>query len=145
MSVKDSQFIPQENKDLINGYIREIQNLFPFEQNPYFTIPVSINCLCALYYTIRGQFNTELCSKNLKFIDDKTVEKINDDDYALCLFGEPLTDSMCRKFRIEFTIKQSGLHDDFCEYFGFAVASSPSDLITDLQQIEDWNICHGQK
>ena len=95
-----------------------------------------------LYHTIREEFNTELCSDNIKFIDDKSVEKINDDGHALCLFGEPITGSMCTIFRIEFRIRQKGIHKQFCPYFGFAVSSSASDLMSRLKTVRHWNDCY---
>lgn len=136
---KDYKLIAQRNKDLINGYVRDIQKLLPVDQNTYFTIPISINQLCVIFYTIKGEFNTEQCSKNLEFIDEKTVQKINNDNHALCLFGEPISNSMCRIFKIEFTIRQKGNNKFFCPYFGLAVSSSISDLIAELKTIKKWD------
>merc|ERR1712228_807828 len=116
----------------------DIQESFPFEQNTYFTIPFSINRVCVLYYSIRGEFNRKQCSKNLKFIDDKTVQKINNSSHAHCLFGEPITGSMCSIFRIEFTLKP-GTPKSFCPYFGFVVSSSISDSIANLKTVRTWN------
>ena len=128
-TLKDYKLVRQKYKDLINGYILRIQRLLSFEENSYFNIPVSINHLCAVYYKNRGAFNTKLGSENLKFIDDEIVQKINDENFALCLFGEPITDATCKVFRIEYKIISR--NSEFCPHFGFAASSSSSILIVE--------------
>ena len=51
LSLHKLKRLPQKEKDLINGFIREIQATFP-ENNTYFNIPISINHICALFYNI---------------------------------------------------------------------------------------------
>ncbi len=41
--------LPQKEKDLIDGFIREIQALFP-KDTAFYNIPISINHICALFY-----------------------------------------------------------------------------------------------
>ena len=43
--------IPQREKDLINGFIREIQKIFP-EDVPFYNIPISINKICGVFYQL---------------------------------------------------------------------------------------------
>ena len=77
----------QRTRDIVNGYIHEIQKVFPMKQNPYYNMPDSIHRVCLSFYWIAGIFNRDKYGESLKFIDDKVVEKNTDDEYALCSVG----------------------------------------------------------
>ena len=51
LDLSRAKSIPQKEKDLINGFIRRIQAIFP-KHTTYFNIPTSINLICALFYNL---------------------------------------------------------------------------------------------
>ena len=50
--------IPQRDKNLIYGYIREMQTILP-KDTAFYNIPQSINYICALFYYLRDKWDEE--------------------------------------------------------------------------------------
>ena len=50
LDLKKAKKVPQTQKDIVYGYIRNLQSIFPFEQKPYFTIVQLIQDLILLYF-----------------------------------------------------------------------------------------------
>eukprot|EP01084_Bolivina_argentea_P023125 43084_1 len=139
---KQLKYITPRNKDIVNGYIKNIQILFPWEENSYFTIPPLINYLCLLYYSPRGRFKTDINYRaaDLEFIDHKTVKKIIHSNHNLCLFGETISKFMCNIFRIEFTIKAGDT--TWCPYFSLLVAENEIEMNEIINNVQNWNISY---
>ena len=55
--------IPQKDKDLMNGFIREIQKLFS-KNNVFYMIPESINHICAIFYYTMDKWDPEYIGTN---------------------------------------------------------------------------------
>ena len=67
--------IPQEDRDLIFGYIREAQSLLPNEDNSYYNIPQIVGFLTVLYFYLAEYF--EFAAHNLELSDDGMMIKWN--------------------------------------------------------------------
>ncbi len=129
--------INHQTKDIINGYIKVIQKSLAWKEYSYFTIPPSINHICLIYY-IPSSFNRKKHVSNIEFIDDNTIQKINNNQHSICTFGEPIYKSMCSIFTIEFKVKSA--KSDFCPYIGFFFSSSLSfDKMKNMQYVEYFN------
>ena len=68
---------PQRVQDLINGFMREAQSIFPIE-NTYHTIPISINLICGLLYHLRDEWNKYTLPSKYTLSDDRTTLKCAD-------------------------------------------------------------------
>ena len=69
--------IPQRQKDLIYGYIRKIQAIFP-KDNTYYNIPDSVNYICALFYHLKDKWDPKYIGAN---------HKLSNDGYSLTIGG----------------------------------------------------------
>ena len=105
--------------NIVNGYIHQVQKLFPWQDNSYFIIPPLINHLCLSFYWIKFEFNKKYVGKNLEFIDRKTVTKtVEDNCQPLCFIGGSVSGEMCDIFRIEYLLKD--YNKEYCPYIGYA-------------------------
>ena len=50
--LKQVKRISQREKDIVYGYIKQIQSIFPYNINPYYIIVQLIQDLCLLYYRV---------------------------------------------------------------------------------------------
>ena len=108
----------KKTTNVVNGYIHEAQKLFPWTKCSYFIIPQLVNQICLSFYWIRFTFNKEFIGDNLKFLDEKTITKINKDAHSLCAIGESISGDMCDIFRIEYLLKDT-MNGYFCSFIGF--------------------------
>ena len=106
-----------KTKNIVNGYIREIQKIFPWQDNSYFIIPSLINHVCLSFYWIGFEFNKTYIGKNLIFINDTTIAKVKQNGYSVCAIGECVSRDICKTFQIEYCLKKYKL--DFCPYIGY--------------------------
>ena len=112
----------KRTKLLINGYIHEHQKLLPWRTNSYYTIPELVNHICLSFYFDGGIFNQNNHGNNLLFIDNKTVEKINQNSHSVATIGEPISGQMCDIFTIEYQVNinvSTSKGTSFCPYIGF--------------------------
>ena len=120
-SFKQLKYCNNKTQDVVNGYIHEIQKIFPWKDNSYFIIPELINHICLSFYWIRFAFNKQYMGVNLALINDTTLKKIEMYGHAMCLIGDGIgiSSEFCNTFNIEYTIKEAGSPNDFCPYIGF--------------------------
>ena len=118
---------------LVNGYINNAQKLFAWNENSYFIIPPLINQICLLFYWIQFAFNKQFIGRNLVFLDNKTIKKINTSSHSLCAIGESISRDLCDIFRIEYQLKDHPLIG-FCAFIGFC-----GDKIIDSTSKMLWN------
>ena len=71
-SLEDVKFIDQRTKDVIFGYIKDVQQLFP-KDNSYYIIPKLVIYWCLLYYYQNEQFDPTQCSAKIKLSDNNTI------------------------------------------------------------------------
>ena len=80
--------IPQNYKDIVNGYIKISQNdLFDkYHDNNFYIIPPLVINLCILFcYDVVDEFNPELCGKWLDiFSFAKCVQILDESEYEMC-------------------------------------------------------------
>ena len=107
----------KKSRNILNGYIRESQTLFPCKDNSYYIIPDLVIHICLSFFWNAGIFNQENHGKNLNFIDERTVEKVNTPFHSLCIIGDLITNKMCDIFQFEIEIKKKS--NDFCPYIGY--------------------------
>ena len=136
---KETKNCDTKTKNIINGYIHEMQKLFPWEENSYFIIPKLINHICLSFYWIRFAFNRKYAGNNLEFINESTVTKLKGDRstvHSLCSIGESISGDICNSFRIEYHLKDTNKSGEFCPYIGFFTLKSIDDLSS---EDIDWN------
>ena len=107
-----------KTRNIVNGYIHEAQQLFPWNENSYFIIPQLINHICLLFYWIKFAFNKEYIGKDIEFINNTTIKKINTDNHSNVAIGGSISGEVCDIFRIEYHFRMNSQRD-FCPYFGF--------------------------
>ena len=61
--------VTQREKDIVYGYIKQIQSIFPFEDNPYYTIVQLIQDLCLLYYRVLIDTNILTNNEQMKLLE----------------------------------------------------------------------------
>ena len=120
---KHLEHCDKRSRNLLNGYIRESQKLLPSEENSYYIIPDIIIHVCLSFFWNAGIFNQKKHGKNLRFIDARTVEKVNDSMYSVCTIGDIVTDEMCDIFRYEIKLLSEGKNNQFCPYFGYVIGN----------------------
>ena len=102
---------------IVNGYVHQIQKLFPWQENSYFIIPELINHICLSFYWITFAFNTKYIGENIKIINDTTAQKIKSSNSRMCAIGESISADLCDIFQIEYLLKD---HErEFCPFIGF--------------------------
>ena len=69
LELADHKDIPQRDKDLVGGYIRDIQVLLP-KDAAYYNIPISINYICALFYYLHDTWDPDRVHSVYKIKDD---------------------------------------------------------------------------
>ena len=72
ITLEDVKKIEQESKDLIHGYVRNIEKLFPGDVS-YFTMPTLVIHWILLYYYIWEEFDANACAKCYVLSDDNTI------------------------------------------------------------------------
>ena len=112
-----------KTKDIVNGYIHEIQKVFPWQENSYFLIPDIINHICLSFYWIRFEFNKKYMGENVKIINDTKVQKIKNNAHSLCAIGSSISGNECDLFRIEYRLEKE-LKTTFCPYIGYFMLKS---------------------
>ena len=124
----------KKTKNIVNGYIHEIQKAFPWQENSYYIIPELVNHICLSFYWIRFAFNKKYKGDYLEFIDESTVTKVNSgaESHSLCAIGKSISLQQCDLFRIEYTLKKAKQY--FCPYIGFFMLN----VIDDSDNI-DWD------
>ena len=91
-------------RNIVNGYIRESQKVFPWQEISYYIIPEVINHICLAFYWIALKFNKKHIHQDLKIINDTTVTRNTDIiGWALCLIDQSISGWMCDRFTIDFT------------------------------------------
>ena len=60
--LKKVQKISQREKDIVYGYIKQIQTIFPWKENSYYIIAQLIQDLCLLYF--HTFINTKILTDN---------------------------------------------------------------------------------
>ena len=73
--------IPQRYKDIVYGWIKEIQSVFPCD-NPYFTIVQLIQDLCLLYFS--AIIDTKILTDNEQMILYDMVNNQLNNKYCHC-------------------------------------------------------------
>ena len=58
----------KKSKRVINGYIHDIQKLFPHKKNSYYIIPELINLICLSFYWVGARFNKENHGEHIEFV-----------------------------------------------------------------------------
>ena len=72
-SLEDVKFIDQRTKDIVFGFIKQVQSLFA-DDNAYNIIPSLVIHWCLLYFHIKEQFDPQNCSKSFfKLSDNNSV------------------------------------------------------------------------
>ena len=67
--------IDNKAKVLINGYMREIQQLFNNQNVSYYVIPIDINRICFMFYYIFEQFDENRCGEEISITNNnKTID-----------------------------------------------------------------------
>ena len=137
--VKLSSRCDIRTKNIVNGYIRKIQKLFPWQDNSYFIIPQLINHICLSFYWIKFSFNRKYFGKNLQFINDTTVTKDGvSNSHSLCVMKDSISSELCDIFQMECKIKNVDAKELYCCYIGFLYLKS-IDKASDIS----WNDCPG--
>ena len=86
-SLEHVKIIDQDSKDCVNGYVRELQELFPSDAI-YYTIPPLIIHWILLYFYIWEKFDADNCCSNFKIcnqLQNKTVTKTSSNPGAAYL------------------------------------------------------------
>ena len=100
VSTKKLKHVDEKTKYTVYGYVREIQKLFP-KQNSYYNIPIGVIHFILLYYYKQLQLNKKYIGKDLKLIDHKTIEKIDDSfSFSTFIFGDEINKNICNEFDI---------------------------------------------
>ena len=69
-NLEESKLADQKSRDLVFGFIKEAQRLFPIDT--YYNIPALITHVCLVYYYIKEYFDPELMSEHIQFEDGET-------------------------------------------------------------------------
>ena len=100
--IQNSEVLKNVSKDcLINGFIREIQSLFPHKKNPYYIIHKDIIVICKsyiLWYRSGEMKDIIIAAKNI-YIDPVIIKQAQlfDDQFYLSPLGE-LLEIMINRF-----------------------------------------------
>ena len=69
MELKKLKNIDQMTKDLVNGFIRDIQRYLPNNQT-YYNIPSSIKNICILFFYMFDEWNPNMIGKGFTIVND---------------------------------------------------------------------------
>ena len=112
----NSAEMPNRTHLIVFGYVHRYRLDFPIDV---------LNIVLIYYYYYKFcQFHTEKHGKYLSFIDDITVST-NCSCWNIFLYGSPVTNSICNKYRIHFTLESDV---NYCFMFGYA--GSIKDIVT---------------
>lgn len=132
---KRLKYCDKRSRYLTNGYIREIQRCFNWKENSSYTISDLIIHLCLSFYFDGGVFNQDKHGDNIRFVNEKTIEKLPSEgaaNSAQCSIGTAISNEMCDVFIIEYLINGKS---EFCPFLGYFEGESfPTDM--------DWNTCN---
>ena len=122
----------ERDRLLIAGYIRETQKRLPVRS----IISDLIRYVILSFYWHRDTFNERACGECLEiYNNDQSIWKYEaNSDHSLCLIGDLVTPSMCRKFTI--SIRTQCESKWWCPYIGYFVVSS-------IDEINDWSMAPG--
>ena len=72
MAIKQSDIniIPQRDRDIVFSFVRDAQNILPFEENSYYNIPPLIVHMILIFFHIGEMFDKNACSDNILMNDD---------------------------------------------------------------------------
>ena len=144
-SFQQLKYCDNKTTNLVNGYIHELQNIFPWKQNSYFIIPPVISQICLSFYWIRFTFDPDKAGENLEFLDDKTVTKIQNNGYSMCAIGTPISNEMCDMFRIEYHFKKYFGRKVYlkCPFIGFGGSAFIDECSSFLFGRKQWTTAPG--
>ena len=119
-SFKQTKYCDKASIYLTNGYIHEAQQLFPWKEISYYTIPELVIHICLSFYFDKGVFKTDKHGANLSFSDDnKTVEKVTKSGISLCSMGDTsISSESCDIFIIEYLLDLEKAKS-YCPYIGY--------------------------
>lgn len=87
LNLESVKCINQNIKDVVTGYIHNIQSLFPYEENPYYIIPELIQMIILLfcdkaeYFTIAGDdIDLDDSNPNIISYDANKYESDSEDE-----------------------------------------------------------------
>ena len=78
--------VDERSEYIVYGFIREVQNLLPSDNNPYFNIPQLANYLCLMYYVI-NEFWEIIGFHITKSDDELTLQKAGYHDWDNTSYG----------------------------------------------------------
>eukprot|EP01084_Bolivina_argentea_P161789 281600_1 len=111
------KLIPQRQKDIVSGYIREYHcDVIP---------DVVMDLIIIFFYTIL-EFDSKHHGTNLQFINGNIVKKLNKYGCRTCIFGGEINDSLCREFNIYCKWKTVCNINGIRMYFGFILSTLQS-------------------
>ena len=79
--------------DVINGFIRDIQSLVPYKNNPYYIIQKDIIVICKSYiFWYRSDAMNDIIARNDIYIDPVIIKqaRLFDDQFRMSPMGELL-------------------------------------------------------
>ena len=109
--------IQQIHKNVVYGYIRNVQNtVFSENNDPFYIIPKLIIRLCLLFwYEAMDEFDPKLCSKNMKISNDKKTVSMKTNGSSSC-YGSIIIDSTIKN--VEYIWKIKNIGDNAAVYIG---------------------------
>ena len=103
MFAEQTKNVWQKWKDLINGYIRNMQVILPKDET-FYNIPPLINHICLIYYGSTDEWDSKYISKKMK-LQDNCITNISDVAYEyVSAFGRAIISS--GKFHWKFKIEK---------------------------------------
>lgn len=120
LDLKSLRSVPQKQKDLIAGYLREYQSVLlkANDNNPYYNIPELLTFLTLSYYVFTDYFDI-ISTKKVKLSNqDCSVTKINDGTWDNTVYGRQEIDPINDKRDYKWSIKIEKMR--LCVDIGFA-------------------------
>eukprot|EP01084_Bolivina_argentea_P039296 72626_1 len=112
------------NELILCGYIREAHHILHVN-----TIPTVINGIISIYFTyFIPEFDQTKHGRNLIFPSNRVVKKYRHSTFCNCVFGTPVSNSVCNKFNIYVKILSMSHTNGFM--MGY---------VRSKQCIKDWN------
>ena len=120
MDLRSLKRVPQRQKDLVAGYLKEYQAILlnSNENNPYYNIPELLTFVTLSFYAVIEYF--EIIAKDEVELsnDDCTVTKISDDVWGNTSYGTQTIDPLKHKGNYKWSIKIEKMQ--FITDIGFA-------------------------
>ena len=67
-NLDDAEWADQKSTDLVFGFVKEAQRLFPL--GTYYTIPALVQHICLVHYFLEDCFDRKLMSESLEYEDE---------------------------------------------------------------------------